>query len=61
MNRDEIIRIAKDAGLNESGIFGVIGIDDFLEKFANLVVAAERKRIAKEFDSVVAAIRARGQ
>lgn len=47
MNRDDIIRMAREAGYNpEDG--GVFVFDDFdLERFAALVAAAEREAIAQ--------------
>ena len=59
LNRDDIIRMAKEAGGDDWGIFR-----DFMpeiERFAALVAAAERERIAKQFDSGVVNVRARGQ
>ena len=74
MTRDDIIRMAKEAGGDDWGIFR-----DFMpeiERFANLVAAAEREECAKvvaSFDAApskptsytirkqVEAIRARGQ
>ena len=57
MNRDEIIRMAREAG------FGVIVQDDYewlvevpcatlLERFAELVAAAEREECAKVCDAL---------
>ena len=53
MNRDDIIRMAREAGF-EADMFG-FGIWDSAElnRFANLVAAAERERIAKLFDGPV--------
>ena len=47
MNRDDIIRIAREAGINvEQGfLLRFAGVEDDLERFAALVAAAERKRI----------------
>lgn len=67
MNREEIIRIAKEAGGDDWGIF-----KDFMpeiERFAALVAAEEREACIRDCDSVdlvgaddcIAAIRARGQ
>ena len=71
MNRDDIIRMAREAGGDDWGIFR-----DFMpeiERFANLVAAAEREACAKVVEEwlhgewhnqgVVATtmIRARGQ
>ena len=43
MTQDEIIRMAREAGFNESGCAGIIGVEDFLERFAALVAAHERE------------------
>jgi hypothetical protein len=70
MTREDIIRMAREAGFNEmqtnAMVFGAI-----LERFAALVAAAERERFASECIDLVAmyggpvdleaAIRARGQ
>ena len=46
MNRDEINRIIYDNGLFHGTMaLGVVMDADHLEKFANLVAAAERERI----------------
>jgi hypothetical protein len=49
MNRDDIIRMAREAGLNlEQGfLLRVTGIDEDLERFAALVAAYEREKVAK--------------
>jgi hypothetical protein len=72
MNRDDIIRMAREAGFS-SAVGKHIGLDDDLERFAALVAAAEREACAKvceeyagPFNShrigeCAAAIRARGQ
>ena len=65
MNRDDIIRMAREAGGDDWGIFR-----DFMpeiERFANLVAAAEREACAviafnaKTYIEAAKAIRARGQ
>ena len=72
MTRDDIIRMAKEAGLCDADgkDSDSIVITSHLEQFANLVAAAEREAIASildEYDHKVApslmakAIRARGQ
>jgi len=71
MTSDDIIRMAKEAGLdvhprkNQVRVgMDVLTGDDSTEKvkrFAKLVAAAERERIAKQFDSGLVNIRARGQ
>jgi hypothetical protein len=57
MNRDDIIRMAREAGWQED-MFG-IGIWDSkeLNVFANLVAAAEREACAKLLDEMAAADR----
>ena len=49
MTREDIIRMAREAGFNvEQGfLLRVTGIDEDLERFAALVVAAEREACAK--------------
>lgn len=44
MNREEIIKLAREAGLRR---FGPLNIDCELERFANLVAAAQRIECAK--------------
>ena len=83
MTRDDIIRMAREAGLlvietadgGEAVYTWPHGITDELERFANLVAAAEREACAKvceslfdmdddscnEAEQCAAAIRARGQ
>jgi hypothetical protein len=65
LNRDDIIRMAREAGGDDWGIFR-----DFMpeiERFANLVAAAEREACAviafnaKTYIEAAKAIRARGQ
>jgi len=52
MNREDIIRMAREAGLNlEQGfLLRVTGIDEDLERFAALVAAHEREECAKLCD-----------
>ena len=61
MTRDDIIRLAREAGW-DSGLVMLVGN---LEVFAALVAAAEREEILKLTDSLgwvdAAAIRARGE
>ena len=47
MNRENIIRMAQEAGFNvEQGyLLRITGIDEDLERFAALVASAERERI----------------
>jgi hypothetical protein len=72
MNREDIIRMAREAGIG--WLERAEGISEFLERFANLVAAAEREACAKVLDEMAAkdklsnyyqvaaiAIRARGQ
>jgi hypothetical protein len=47
MNREDIIRMAREAGASSSGISLIIGIEDFFERFAALIAAAEREECAK--------------
>jgi len=70
MNRDDIIKMAREAGL--SGLMEG-GLIDYFERFAALVAAAEREACAKVVENllgenpdlsevyVAAEIRARGQ
>ena len=74
MTKDDIIRMAREAGFERLGTYASFGEDwvaftESLEAFANLVAAAEREACAKLCDSHVrypsrlhfaAAIRARG-
>ena len=68
MTRDDIIRMAREAGFNvEQGfLLRVTGIDEDLERFADLVAAAEREECAKRLEAVgcdhcAANIRLRGK
>ena len=46
MNREDIIRMAKKAGIGETrGWFNCV--EEELERFANLIAAAEREECAK--------------
>ena len=49
MNREDIIRMAREAGFNvEQGyLLRITGIDEDLERFAALVASAEREEIAQ--------------
>lgn len=70
MTREDIIRMAREAGISQSH---AEGMTDFLERFAALVAAAEREACVKVCDEVgdrdrdshawyaAVAIRARGQ
>jgi len=68
MDREDIIRMAREAGISESHAQGMQG---FLERFVTLVAAAEREACAKVVEdycgawddkgyALSAAIRARG-
>ena len=48
MNREDIIKLAREAGFNvEQGfLLRVTGVDEDLERFAALVAAAEREKVA---------------
>ena len=76
MTRDDIIRMAQEAGFEiEKTLYGPVpcvdgrGIDDRLERFAALVAEREREACAKACDGwmhangndCAAAIRARGE
>ena len=71
MNRDDIIHMAKEAGLAPASFCRWSAYSDDLERFATLVAAAEREACCKivhgqcESDNVaqrtVDAIRARGE
>jgi hypothetical protein len=69
MNTEDIIRMAREAGASSSGISLIIGIEDFFERFAALVAAAEREACAKICEEpwqghpydIAKQIRARGQ
>jgi hypothetical protein len=45
MNKEDIIRMAREAGIG--WLERAEGISEFLERFANLVAAAEREMCAK--------------
>jgi hypothetical protein len=49
MNKDDIIRMAREAGKDISREHGLV---PFLERFANLVAAAEREGCAKVAETV---------
>ena len=71
MNREDIIRMAREAGIGWGENLG--GMPDFLERFATLVASAEREACAQMLEaasktgkiisctSAAKAIRARGQ
>ena len=48
MNREDIIRMAREAGLEDWAVYGRIeSKQEILERFANLVASAEREACAK--------------
>ena len=57
MNRENIIRMAREAGFNvEKGyLLRITGIDEDLERFAALVASAERESLRESFRVVTAA------
>lgn len=66
MNRDDIIRMAREAGIEFDPRWGTCSTGNIqLERFAALVAAAEREAILRLADSLgyvdVDAIRARGE
>ena len=52
MTRDDIIRIARQVGM-QGMLTDVVTTFDELERFANLVAAAERKMCAKECETLL--------
>ena len=50
MNKDEIIRMARVAGVRDDGHRFEFSEYKYLERFANLVAAAEREACAAMFD-----------
>ena len=61
MNREDIIRMAREAGLHYSGRCTLTGMESHIERFAALVASAEHKRVQQVYtdaatDSVKAAI-----
>jgi hypothetical protein len=52
MNLDDIIRMAREAGIG--WLERAEGISEFLERFANLVAAAEREACAKVCEEMAA-------
>ena len=67
MTREDIIRMAREAGLHYSGRCTLTGMESHIERFAALVASAEREACAKvcedsvEYagDTLAQAIRAR--
>jgi hypothetical protein len=65
MNREDIIKLAKEAGIGQTGPWFSC-IDEGLERFAELVAAVEREACATIIQraglpSIADAIRARGK
>ena len=62
MNRDDIIRMAREAGVFETRYNPVAysATPEALERFAALVAAAERDRIADEAKHIIKRAEARG-
>lgn len=68
MNREDIIRMAREAGFVDASFCKWSAYSDDLERFAKLVATAEREECAKvcdgwlhaDGDTCAAAIRARG-
>ena len=50
MNREEIIRMAREAGLHYSGRCTLTGMESHIERFAALVASAEREACAEIAD-----------
>ena len=52
MTRDDIIRMAREAGINvkQGFLLRFAGVEEDLERFAALVAAAEREVIAQSLD-----------
>jgi hypothetical protein len=48
MTREDIIRMAREAGLHYSGRCTLTGMESHIERFAALVASAEREACAKE-------------
>ena len=48
MTRDDIIRMAREAGFDSNSFFQNINWIDFATKFASLVAAAERERMVAD-------------
>jgi len=70
MNRDDIIRMAREAGFEQAGHLSHQGFTAIIERFATLVAAVEREACAKVCDKfnfgqapkmIQDAIRARGR
>ena len=52
MNREDIIRMAREAGLHYSGRCTLTGMESHIERFAALVASAEREACAKLCDDL---------
>ena len=57
MTKDDIIRMAREAGLRR---FGPLNIDCELERFANLVADAERKAMTERIRTIIVQAEERG-
>ena len=55
MNREDIIRMAREAGLHYSGRCTLTGMESHIERFAALVASAERESLRESFRVVTAA------
>ena len=52
MNREDIIRMAREAGLHYSGRCTLTGMESHIERFAALVASAEREACAIVCDDI---------
>ena len=52
MNREDIVRMAREAGLHYSGRCTLTGMESHIERFAALVASAEREACAKLCDDL---------
>jgi hypothetical protein len=50
MKQEDIIRMAREAGLHYSGRCTLTGMESHIERFAALVASAEREACAKDLD-----------
>ena len=50
MNREDIIRLAREAGLHYSGRCTLTGMESHIERFAALVASVERNRCVARAD-----------
>ena len=62
LNRDELTKLIYDNELFHGTVgIGIVMDMTHIEKFASLIATAERERIAKQFDSGLVNVRARGK